>query len=43
MQKELHGYLDIRINFVDIWMQARTWMRLEKTLLPNSSEVVRVK
>ena len=33
----------IRIDFVDIWIQARTWMLLEKKLLPNSSEVVRVK
>ena len=33
----------IRINFVDIWIQARKSMRLEKKLWPNSSEVVRVK
>ena len=41
--KKNYMVIYIRIDFVDIWIQARTWMRLEKTLLPNSSEVVRVK
>ena len=41
--KKNYMIIYIRINFVDIWLKARTWMRLEKKLWPNSSEVVRVK
>ena len=41
LRKKKYMNIYIRINCVDIWIQARTWKRLEKNC--DETEVVRIK